>query len=250
MLLVTWFENWIIVTVCNCVSFLSPIGPHIWFCVSTILLLLGWLYSVVWDQASGCFQHCPYLFRVSGSSLLFVCLFVLCLHKISNIFFQFLWKILMRIMLSLNAAFKNMTFLPIVVLLITFLCLSYPCYFYPWKFFGKYWNCDIFHHVINLCLEFYYLLLLTTFNLSHSCFSRPWVASLDYLLSLWIFIIKIHKHILYSWNCLSCSPNILMNCIFSSFDSKNFFHFPSDFLDIFAIHEYTAQSPRICVVSC
>lgn len=59
MLLVTWLENWITVTVCNCALFLSPIGPHIWFCASTILFWLGWLYSVVWDQASGYFQHCP-----------------------------------------------------------------------------------------------------------------------------------------------------------------------------------------------
>lgn len=184
-----------------CVLFLSTIGPHIWFCVNTILFLLGWLYIVVWDQASGCFQHCPIFLGLLGLvCFLFVCLF--CASIRFQIFFSISMKymvgILMRIILNLNAAFKNMTFLPIVVLLIALLCISSPCYFYSWKIFGRFWNCDIFPHVINLCLEFYYLLLLTTFNLSCFCFSRPWVASLDYLLSLWIFIIKIHKHILYS----------------------------------------------------
>lgn len=138
MLLVTWLENWITVTVCNCALFLSPIGPHIWFCVSTILFLLGWLYSVVWDQASECFQHCPISLGLLGLvCFLFVCLF--CASIRLQFFFSISMKnmvgILMRIVLNVNAAFKN-TLPAIVVLRIALLFLHLLVAFIP----GNFWK--------------------------------------------------------------------------------------------------------------
>lgn len=164
MLFVTWLENWITVTVCNCALFLSPIGPHIWFCLSTILFLLGWLYSVVWDQASGCFQHCPISLGLLGLVwFLFVCLFCasIRLQFFFNFYEEYGWNFdedCVECKCSFQKHFTRNS------------CVAdrpsvspSPCCFYSWKFFGRYWNWDIFPHVINLCLECYYLLLLILF---------------------------------------------------------------------------------------
>lgn len=79
-----------------------------------------------------------YLFRVAGSSLLFVCLSVLCFHK-TSIFFSISMKnmvgILMRIVLNVNAAFKN-TLPAIVVLRIALLFLHLLVAFIP----GNFWK--------------------------------------------------------------------------------------------------------------
>lgn len=180
MLFVTWLENWITVTVCNCALFLSPIGPHIWFCVSTILFLLGWLYSVVWDQASGCFQHCPISLGLLGLvCFLFVCLF--CASIRLQFFFNFYEEYgrnfdedCVECKCSFQKHFTRNS------------CVAdrpsvspSPCCFYSWKFLE-----DIEIEIYSPMSSTYALNFTIYCCLSCSCFSRLWIASLDHLFTI------------------------------------------------------------------
>lgn len=112
----------------------------------------------------------PYLFRVAGSSLLFVCLFVLCFHK-TSIFFSISMKnmvrILMRIVLNVNAAFKN-TLPAIVVLRIALLFLHLLVAFIPGNFLE-----DIEIEIYSPMSSTYALNVTIYCCLSCSCFSIP-----------------------------------------------------------------------------